>query len=245
MTSGPLDDSSPSGENHVVGKTDGFRLRLLCIVVAGFAALILSGCSGVSSASKSTQQNTSGLLTVTPTTMSFGNVAVGGNSSLKGTLTANGADVTVSTAAWSGEGYSVSGISFPVTIPAGQSASFTVTFAPQAAGAAAGSITFDSNASDSTAAESLSGTGTSQTSSHTVGLSWNASTSTVAGYNVYRGTQSGGPYTKLNSSTMSSTTYTDSSVQSGTTYYYVATSVDANNVESGYSNQVTAIIPSQ
>ena len=44
-------------------------------------------------------------------------------------------------------------------------------------------------------------------------LSWNASSSTVAGYNVYRGNQSAGPFTKLNASLDASTTYTDISVQ--------------------------------
>jgi len=76
-----------------------------------------------------------------------------------------------------------------------------------------------------------------------VALSWDASTSQVVGYNVYRGIASGGPYTKLNPSVDASTAYTDNSAQSGQTYYYVTTAVDASNVESAYSNQVTASIP--
>lgn len=75
-------------------------------------------------------------------------------------------------------------------------------------------------------------------------LSWNASTSTVVGYNLYRGTQSGGPYsTKLNAALIANTNYTDSNVQSGATYYYVATSVDSNNIESAYSGEAMAAIP--
>ena len=65
----------------------------------------------------------------------------------------------------------------------------------------------------------------------------------MIGYNIYRGTQNGGPYSKLNSSPESTTAYTDASVLSGTTYYYVATSVDSNNVESTYSNQAVAQVP--
>jgi len=65
----------------------------------------------------------------------------------------------------------------------------------------------------------------------------------VAGYNVYRGTVSGGPYSKLNSSLIAPTTYTDSTVQSGQTYFYVVAAVDASNVESAYSNTISAIIP--
>jgi Abnormal spindle-like microcephaly-assoc'd, ASPM-SPD-2-Hydin len=185
---------------------------------------------------------TAGQLAVAPTTMSFGNVAIGSNSVQQGTLTAGSSDIQVISATWSGQGYSVSGINFPVTVPAGQSVPFGVTFAPQTAGSTPGSITFESNATNSPTAETLTGSGTQQ-SQHSVALSWDASTSQVVGYNIYRGIASGGPYTKLNMSVDSSTTYTDNSVQSGQTYYYVATAIDSSNVESAYSNQVTASIP--
>jgi len=76
-----------------------------------------------------------------------------------------------------------------------------------------------------------------------VALTWNASTSTVSGYNVYRGTVSGGPYTKINVSLVAVLNYTDSTVQSGTTYFYVTTAVDSSGSESVYSNEVSAPIP--
>jgi Abnormal spindle-like microcephaly-assoc'd, ASPM-SPD-2-Hydin len=185
---------------------------------------------------------TAGQLAVAPTTMNFGNVAVGSNSFQPGTLTAGSSDIKVISATWNGQGYSLSGISFPVTVPAGQSVPFTVTFAPQTAGSTPGSITFDSNATNSPNKETLTGGGTQQ-SQHSVALSWDASTSQVIGYNVYRGIASGGPYTKLNMSVDSSTAYTDNSVRSGQSYYYVITAVDSSNVESAYSNQVTALVP--
>src|SRR2546422_508024 len=78
---------------------------------------------------------------------------------------------------------------------------------------------------------------------HIVDLSWTASTSIVAGYNIYRGTVSGGPYTRINASLEPATLYTDSAVQAGQTYYYVTTAVDASGVESGYSNVVQAVVP--
>jgi len=83
----------------------------------------------------------------------------------------------------------------------------------------------------------------SQQTPHSVGLSWQASTSTVAGYNIYRGTTNGGPYSKMNSGLVTSLSYTDASVTSATTYYYVSTAVDSAGVESTYSNQATAQIP--
>jgi hypothetical protein len=80
---------------------------------------------------------------------------------------------------------------------------------------------------------------------HRVVLSWNASPSIdVVGYNVYRGLNSGGPYSRINSSIANGTTYTDSAVASGTTYYYVVTSVNGNGEESIYSNEASATVPS-
>jgi hypothetical protein len=82
-------------------------------------------------------------------------------------------------------------------------------------------------------------------SAHSAALNWVASTSSrLAGYNIYRSTTSGGPYTKVNSTPISGTHYTDRSVQVGQTYYYVTTSVDFSGNESEYSNQTTAHIPS-
>jgi hypothetical protein len=77
---------------------------------------------------------------------------------------------------------------------------------------------------------------------HSAVLSWQA-TSVVAGYNVYRGTISGGPYAKLNSSLIASTSNTDTTIQGGRTYYYVVTAVDSSLVESAYSNQAIAVVP--
>jgi hypothetical protein len=78
---------------------------------------------------------------------------------------------------------------------------------------------------------------------HTVALTWNASTSPVSGYNVYRSSVNGAGYVKINSTLVSLLAYTDTSVQNGTTYYYVTTAVDPSGAESGFSNQATAVIP--
>lgn len=87
----------------------------------------------------------------------------------------------------------------------------------------------------------MTGTGTAPTQ-HIVDLAWTASAD-VVGYNVYRSTVSGTQYTMINSSLDSTTAYTDSTVVSGQTYYYVVTAVNASSQESGYSNQVQAVIP--
>ena len=81
--------------------------------------------------------------------------------------------------------------------------------------------------------------------SHVVALSWTASTSSnVAGYDVFRGVSAGGPYTQLNSSLVPILSYTDNNVQPGQSYFYVTASVDTNNNQSVYSNEVPATVPS-
>jgi mannan endo-1,4-beta-mannosidase len=75
-----------------------------------------------------------------------------------------------------------------------------------------------------------------------VNLSWDAA-SGVVGYNVYRGIQSGGPYSMINSVLDAGTSYADSSVQGGQIYYYVTTSVDSTSAQSHYSNETQAVIP--
>ena len=184
-----------------------------------------------------------GQLSVAPTTLNFGNVIVGTNSNLQGTLSATGASVTVTSGNVNGAAFALSGLSFPVTIPAGQHAQFTVTFTPPGTGASSGSISFASNATNSPTVESLTGTGT-PAPQHSVNLSWTASISpNITGYNIYRGVKSGGPYSRINSVLIASTVYTDTTVVDGLTYYYVSTAVDSNNQESTYSNETTAVIP--
>lgn len=182
-----------------------------------------------------------GTLAVSPTSLSFGNVVVGTSSALNGSLTASGASVTVQPANLTNGEFVLSGISLPDTIPAGQSATFTVTFTPQSSGSTSASLSFPSNASNSPTVQSMTGTGTPQTQ-HTVDLTWNATTGAI-GYNIYRGTDSGGPYAMINNSLDATPTYTDSTVVSGQTYYYVVTDVDSELVQSAYSSQVQAMIP--
>ena len=78
---------------------------------------------------------------------------------------------------------------------------------------------------------------------HSVVLSWNASTSAVTGYNVYRSTVSGTQYAKVNSSLVGGLAFTDTTVLGRTIYYYVTTAVDATGYESAYSNEAQALIP--
>ncbi|HSS98264.1 MAG TPA: choice-of-anchor D domain-containing protein, partial [Terriglobales bacterium] len=105
-----------------------------------------------------TTTTSNGQLSVSPTQLSFGSVNVGSSKNLTETIQATNADVKISSAAWNGSGYSVSGITFPITIKAGTSKSFTVTFAPQSSGALTGRLSLTSDAANSPAKSAFDGT---------------------------------------------------------------------------------------
>jgi len=176
--------------------------------------------------------------------LSFGNVTTGTSSPTQNvTITSTGnSKVTISQINLVGAGYTMTGGSAPVTLSPNQAITLVVQFSPTTTGSLPGSITVVSNATGSPATITLSGTGVAPVQ-HSVSLTWNASTSTVSGYNVYRSTVSGGSYTKINSSLVAVLSYTDSTVQNGTTYYYVTTAVDSTGSESAFSNEVSAAIP--
>lgn len=182
-------------------------------------------------------------LTASPSSVSFGTVATGSQNSKTVTLGNYGAvSVTINSASYTGAAFSVSGLTTPLTLSAGQSSAFTVSFNPSSDGSSSGSITFVDRSGTTLLTVPLSGTAATA-ASHYVDLSWTASASTVAGYRIYRGGVSGGPYTLLSNTLVSGTTFRDSTVLGGSTYFYVVTAVDSTGAESGYSNQVTAAIP--
>jgi hypothetical protein len=189
-----------------------------------------------------------GQLSVTPSTINTGNVTVGTGGTGTGTLSATEASVVVSSVELGGTNpseFSVSGLSFPVTITTAKSVTFTVTFKPQSSGGASAVAAFSSNASNSSADANLAGTGVAATA-HTVSLSWKASNSpNVVSYNIYRATYTTacGSYSKIGSS--ANTTYMDSSVVNGQAYCYEATSVNSSDEESTDSSPIADVsIPS-
>jgi hypothetical protein len=183
------------------------------------------------------------MLSASASNLTFPSVAVGSNSSQNVILTNGGnSTVTIGTVSATGAGFSASGVAAGQMIGAGQTATLSVAFAPASAATVSGTVTVTSSATNSPISISLSGTGT-QAVAHSVTLTWTASTSTVVGYNVYRSTVSGGPYTLITSSTVPGTTYTDNGVQAGVTYFYVVTAVDSNGNESAFSNEASVMVP--
>jgi hypothetical protein len=209
-------------------------LGLLTLLLS---AVILSGCAGATGA------GTTGGLTAATASISFGNVNTGTTVTRSVSITnAGAAGLSVSNVSISGAGFSVSGVPAGLTLTPGQAADLSVTFAPSSAGTVTGKVTVADATSPVPLAVALSGTGVTP-SGHSVTLTWNASTSSVAGYRTYRATIAGGPYTSLNSSPNPQLQWKDSTVQAGTTYYYVVTAVDANSTESPFSNQASGAVP--
>ena len=107
---------------------------------AGTASGTLTLASNASNAnlivSLSATGTSPGQLSVSPGSISFGNVVVGTSQSQTGTLSASGSSVTVSSATSNSPEFVLSGLSFPLNIPAGQSVPFTIKFAPQISGTA-------------------------------------------------------------------------------------------------------------
>src|SRR5207253_6791296 len=81
------------------------------------------------------------IFSVIPTSVSFGDVAVGTLNTQTITLINSGtANVIISRATPSGNGFSITGLTFPLTLSAGQRTSFNVAFAPTSAGSVTGSL---------------------------------------------------------------------------------------------------------
>ena len=96
------------------------------------------------------------------------------------------------------------------------------------------------------AASSTLLTGCKKFRHHAVYLQWQSpqySPDPVAGYNVYRSTDGGATFHKLNTSPIAKPKYVDKTVQSGMAYRYQVKSVDKKGVESGPSNWITLKVP--
>jgi hypothetical protein len=220
---------TPGGAGTVSG-----TLRVVSNAPGSPANFVLSG-SGVAQTSQ---------LSASPVSLSFASTAVGSSSASQTVTLSNtgNAAVTISQLNFSGAPFSITGLSLPLNLAAGQITNFSVLFAPLTTGTLSGSASVISTATNSPTTITLSGVAT-QAVSHSVSLTWIDTSTNLAGFNVYRGATTGGPYSKITSSLVPTAAYTDTSVQSGTTYYYVSTAVDTTGAESPYSNESEAAIP--
>ena len=74
---------------------------------------------------------------------------------------------------------------------------------------------------------------------NTIVLAWSPNSEPdIVGYNIYRSTNSGYPYTKLNSTLHPDTTFVDTDITVADAYYYVVTARIKPGSESRYSNEI-------
>ena len=196
-------------------------------------------------------------LVVTPASINFGNLNVKAKSTQNVTLQNTGdISMTIQGVTVAGASFGYGSLSPGLSLSPSQSTTFQVWFTPQAKGPASATMSFLSPNLSSPAKLSLSGGGVAPSpappaptpapaAQHTVQLNWNASTSAVVGYRVYRCESSGTWYTPLTGEAFDGLTYADTSVASGATYYYVVTAIDAAGDESAHSNQVKAVVPAR
>jgi hypothetical protein len=190
-------------------------------------------------------------LQISPASISFGSRALNSSTFQSVTLTNTGnVGLKLSSISLGHAAFSVTGLASGISLSPDQKLAFQVWFRPSAAGNSSASLTVNSASLSAPVKLAISGSATtsssgapSTTPSHAVSLDWNASTSSVAGYHIYRGGASGGPYNRISGSIVGSLTYKDTGVESGDRYYYVVTAVESDGSESAYSNEVAVEIP--
>jgi len=128
---------------------------------AQFTVAVSNAAGSVTSSAAILTVNASILvLNVSPTSLSFGSIDTGATSTLAATLTNSGnSNVTISGVCTSGAGFSANNVSSGTVLAPGQSAVLNVTFAPTATGSVTGGVTVASNATNSPATISMTGTG--------------------------------------------------------------------------------------
>lgn len=222
-----------------------FLVLLTCMVSA-----IGCGGGGAQSAGGSpapsptpTPVPSSASLSATPSSLGFGTQVLNSPATQTTKITNTGtAAVAITQDTIVGPGFSV-GITTPINLNPAQSVNVPVVFNPGAAGTVNGSLVLMSNGT-TVLSIPLAGTGLAPLA-HSVDIAWDASSSAaLQGYNVYRSTVSGGPYTKVSPVLAASALlFTDTTPVSGKQYFYVVTSVDTSGAESAASTQVAVTIP--
>jgi hypothetical protein len=192
-----------------------------------------------------TGSSTSASASLSPSSLAFANEAVDMTSSAQTvTLTNTGStSLALSGLAVTGANSAdfVQNNTCGASLAAGSNCTIVVAFTPSAIGARSATLSITDNATGSPQTSSLSGTG-----SHDVMLSWSASSSSgVMGYNIYRGTSSGGESpTPVNSTPVSGTAFADQNVTAGAQYFYIVTAVSSDGTtQSSASPETSATVP--
>jgi hypothetical protein len=208
-------------------------------------ALLTASCGAGSSAAVPTTSGNGAVVSLSATSLSFGSQSIDATSAAQTVTLSNTGNATLTITSITVTGTNAGDFAETNTcggsVAAGANCTIAVLFTPSSLGNRTAVLSISDNASGSPQTVALSGAG-----GHYVVLSWTASTTAgVVGYNAYRGTTSSGPFSQLNSSLISGTTYTDGNVQAGQKYYYVVNAIASDEVtESSNSNVASATVPS-
>src|SRR5258706_2812567 len=220
-----------SYQANAEGRTQG---EISILTNSGDAPIVLKVRASVASSQAE--------LTASEAAIDFEDIAVGSSGKKELVLTNSGnRDLRISGISASGAGFIVSGTT-AVNLNPGQNVSLEVNFAPKSAGQQTGSLAVMSADEGSLLTIPLTASG-ARSSQSAVKLNWEESQVTVAGYVVYRSAEPSGPYMRVSSVPVPSAEYVDTGLAAGHTYYYVVTSLDAEQMESEYSAPITATVP--
>lgn len=188
-----------------------------------------------------------------PSSLNFGAVTVRTTSTQTVTLKNTGnVPLTINSVALPNSAFSTAGLSSGVSLAPGQNLEFKLAFRPLGSGSVSGALSIASSSLASPVKLALAGSGTSTNtptstppaaSAHTVSLAWSPSASSVIGYHVYRGTSSGGPYSRVSASAIGGLDFSDTTISSGGRYYYVVTAQNSTGDESPFSNEAAIDFP--
>lgn len=185
-------------------------------------------------------------LSLNGTAFTFGDVVMKSPHVQSMILTSSGTlPLTITSATLTGAGFTMSGITYPITLNPTQTAKLYVEFNPTVTGAVTGQLTIASNSSTG-AKLVIPITATGEASPYLVDLSWDPVTSTtlpIAGYYVFRATSGSSTFQLMTPSADALTDYVDYSVVAGVTYDYYIESVNTGGVASAPSALLSITIP--
>src|SRR5271165_205202 len=145
----------------VVGQANRMRRNLGAVRKSFLAALLipslflLNGCAGLVTAGSKLQA----VFQLSPTTVNFGQVAVGKQATQVVSVSNTGnAAMNVTQVKLSNSQFSVTGLNLPMALAAGQSGNFTVAVKPTAAGTVSGTLTAQGDSGSSPAVVNLAAT---------------------------------------------------------------------------------------
>jgi hypothetical protein len=190
-----------------------------------------------------TGSTTSGTIGLSPTNLAFSGTVGGTNPSAQPFALTNTGGGTLSWTLSDNAAWLQLNTASGTTTTETDTISASVTTSGLAAGTYAAIITVAASGSTNSPRQIPVSLTLGSTVAGTAGLAWNANIDIdLTGYKVYRGTASGTYGAPLTTLPKTTTSYTATGLQTGTTYFFVITAYDSAGNESIFSNEVSKSI---